>query len=149
MRNSVVVEWAEWVAFCGRLDIATGRVRRFRRSRLAPGERTAGSFTRRAKAPIALYRHDGLLWLQQKDRRIALRPDMVAELTPPSRSRTLTIRSDGEPVWSATYRPERIWDRLLKGVHDPTMTDEEDFDFGLLVSNVLGTPGRIDRFRAD
>lgn len=72
---------------------------------------------------------------------------MTAELTRAGCRRRLTIWSGNEAVWSCTYRPS-FWNSLVKGVFDVTVADPEDFDFGVLVSNVLGEPGRFERYRA-
>ncbi|GAB2820723.1 hypothetical protein [Lentzea nigeriaca] len=106
--------------------------------------------TGRALWFIALYRRNGRLWVRDRWRRFELEPGMTAELTDVSRvRRRLTILSGGEAVWSCIYWPS-LWNLVIDPGHDFTaFVDPEDHDLGLLVSNVLSQPGRIDRYHAD
>ncbi|MEU0878946.1 hypothetical protein ABZ345_10140 [Lentzea sp. NPDC005914] len=93
---------------------------------------------------VAFHRRDGRLWLRDRWRRFALEPGMTAELTDVAGPRRrLTILSDGEAVWSCVYWPS-LWNILIKPEHDFTAADLEDFDLGLLVSNLLRELGRDD-----
>ena len=69
---------------------------------------------------------------------------MTAKVTSVGPRCRLTILSGGAAVWSCTCWP-RLSNLLLKDVPDFTAADPEDFDFGLMVSNVLRDPRRFDR----
>ena len=96
---------------------------------------------------VRFYRRNGRLWVRSRWRRFELEPGMTAELTKVAGPRRrLTILSGGEAVWSCVYWPS-LWNLVIDPDLDFTSAEPEDFDLGLMVSNVLSNPAWLERLR--
>jgi hypothetical protein len=130
----------------GELSVATGRIQTFPKDQLSATAKISGQFARagvslnRSVSPemMALYLYGDDLWVQVGARRIAVTSEIVVHVVKQDMGRILEVRSPDEQIMlSVAYVAEgnSLSPEAVK--FDWTMTDEEDFDFGLWVSNVL------------
>ncbi|WP_394616308.1 hypothetical protein JNUCC0626_42645 [Lentzea sp. JNUCC 0626] len=92
---------------------------------------------------LSFYESDGRMWVRHLRQRLALEPGMTARIDDLGRlRRRLTISAGGEVLWSCRYWREPGWERLSQyPLLADTFVEEEDFDFGLRVSNYLAQAG--------
>jgi hypothetical protein len=127
------------------LDVATGAVSWLSRSSVEVARvEICGHFSTLAGRLIMLYRFEGVLRLRIDDLVFALTDIHGLERTLlPENMARLTLFEGDAPVFSMTYRRPHIFPPLAL---DPTpFVEEEHFDFGLFVYNVLNDPGRRAR----
>ncbi|MET7303958.1 hypothetical protein [Embleya sp. NPDC005575] len=110
----------------------------------ARSPRCVGHFGELSGIPVALYRHRGAAWLQVARRRIrvvpCLRPhwQRVDDRGPNTPGRRLRIDANGVELLDLGYRIEPWWYEF-----DFTpMVEEEHFDYGLFVAEMLRSPSR-------
>lgn len=131
----------------GELSVETSIIQTLPKDQLSATVKISGQFARtrvpsnRSVSPelMALYLYGDDLWFQVGARRIAVTPELVVHVVKrEDLGRLLEFRSpDGQIMLSVVYVAEGNSLSTEAMEFDWTMTDEEDFDFGLWVSNVL------------
>lgn len=145
-RNELLLRSANKIADLSRLNLQTGKVEPVPDSaEMDILQVTAGQFASVGERFVALYRKDsGELELRIDDRTFTISPSTDAQLLRDGKHRTFILHDAGVRLVELSYEfkspePPLKEDWFSIGV------DEEDFDFMLLVFNVLNTPGRRDR----
>lgn len=134
----------------GTLDLDTGKFETCSR-RLAQQsipDHFGGLFATLSGVVVALYRHGNELFVRVGAITFPLATDVVAEVNGPATERTLLVIKDGGEILRHKYE----LDLSIRFSDDPTpFIDDEDFDFGLFISNVSKAPKRktalIDHFQ--
>ncbi len=130
-------ELAEFEPQTGKITVCSGE------QLASPAPRPVrGSFARLDDHMVVLYRYEGQLHLRIDASDIELTQDTRAEFTKGSRNRLRVVRA-GLVLFALSYKPRRLQPPL-----DADMTpfvEEEDFDFGLFVYNVLNEQKRRER----
>lgn len=125
-------------------DPVTGTLVIFTRSADAAGAsgEKAGAFDEIGGKRVLLFRLGGVLYLQVENQRMRM-DDHAIELRSVNGRRVLQVRSNGKVVVELTYDPPLLDPPLSV---DPTpFVEEEDFDFGLLLSNLSKDRSRQSR----
>ena len=117
-------------------DPTTGTFNTFSRKaepgRVSSGHR-GGVFDHLGGKRVLLYRLAGVLYLEVDGQRILMEGHVV-EVHPVNGDRVLRVLADGTVVFELTYSPPHLDPPLSD---DPTaFVEEEDFDFGLFLTNV-------------
>jgi hypothetical protein len=102
----------------------------------------AGHYAHLDDALIVLYRDGHNLWLKFGDTRVPLHPSSRAEYYRAGARRSLRVQSDSKDL-QFTYHLKEL-DPPLSIDFTPGV-EEEDFDFGLFISNVVNNPERQER----
>ncbi|MYS82853.1 hypothetical protein [Embleya scabrispora] len=115
-----------------------------RRATGARSPRCVGHFGELSGIPVALYRHHGASWLQVARRRIRVVPCLephwrrVDDHGPNTPRRRLRIDANGVELFDLCYEIEPWWYEFDFTPH----VEEEDFDYGLFVADMLRSPSR-------
>lgn len=120
------------------LSPSSGRLRILSGDPLQTGLTFRGLFGRMDIGPVALYRNTGEIFVQSKQFTIRIDPVTSASVSRgPENVRTLEITpSTGQRI-VLTYTATPRWNSDLEAFFDFTWTEEEHFDFGLRVANVI------------
>ena len=113
-------------------DPLTGKYEIVDLSSLNYAPKTEGSCETSAGTFMALYPFNGQIMFRINDKTFTLDEQTIVNVTGPDERRILKIIRDGHQIAIHEYvvTAERFED-------DPTpMIDDEDFDFGLLISNI-------------
>jgi hypothetical protein len=104
-----------------------------------------GWFEMLGPALAVLYRQQSALRLRIEDRVFTVDSRTTAHWKPhPGSKATLTIEDAAGPM-RIRYQNRPTFTQTKWVIFDPTMTDPEDFDFGLFLFNVFNSPGRAER----
>lgn len=134
----------------GRLSVQTGAISIVAGDPLQSGRTLHGIFGRMDVGPVALYRTSGELRLQAERFTLRLVPEMSASLSLHSRvARSLKVMLSDSMSLVIGYTATPRWDSEEQRMVDFTWTEEEDFDYGLLVANVINNKDRFNSFYAD
>ncbi len=123
------------------LDLTTGLHRIHSRSTLGPQSptKTDGVFAMLASVLVALYKHGSELFVRVGNTTVRLEKDVIIRASGSPPQRTLSVFKSGKEVARLQY----AIDSSLNISGDPTpFIDNEDFDFGLFVSNISLAPER-------
>ncbi len=142
MRHGLLVQSFSRFSRVGYFDPATGVVEALSRKAagLSDSAPIAGHFGRLGGRRIVLFRDGGALALRVDDRAYGITADTQARLERGWLFHTLTLHHGGAVVLSITYRrpfifPPLSWDFT-------PFAEEEHFDFGLFLYNVIASPER-------
>lgn len=91
---------------------------------------------------VFLYRYKGFLYLKINGNIFKLDKDVSIDLIKGSVN-TLIIRQNGLPIFNWTYRLPKV--EPMTSFNPTPFIEEEDFDFGLFVCNVLNDSERKER----
>jgi hypothetical protein len=102
-------------------------------------EETNGRFEYLGSVIVAEYVFDGNIYIRVNEKTIKVSPKIGAYVIKRKKERILTITDDGCPVINVFYEIAEEWDPI----NDPTpFIDDEDFDFGLFIANIISNPNR-------
>lgn len=94
---------------------------------------TEGRFTIMSSVFVALYKFDQGLFVRIGDRQIPLTDDVIVTVSGELKKRLLIVKNAGKEIARFNY----VLDSSKKFLDDPTpFIENEDFDFGLLISNI-------------
>ncbi|MCX7806595.1 MAG: hypothetical protein N3A38_15630 [Planctomycetota bacterium] len=120
------------------LDIPTGKPYIFHQA--VPCGKVQGHFSFQLGCFCALFRCQGKLFLRFGDDLLEIADRTVARLEDTPSGRILIVEESGKELFRKTY-PKPVIDPPLDGLMTP-MGEEEDFDFGLFIHNVLNDKRR-------
>jgi hypothetical protein len=123
------------------LDPATGFMQPFQVSgNAAETIETSGWYSQLAGQLVSLFAFAGDLYLRLNEKPYRLDESRRVEYSRHENESNLTLLERGQIIATLSYAPVEISPPLDE---DPTgFIDEEDFDFGLFLSNVLENPAR-------
>lgn len=102
-------------------------------------KRLDGFFYEFAGGLLVLYNQDGNIFFVSNGNRFLLDDDTIVAVAGKPTDRKLEVIHKGKTIYSTTY----LTDYESKIESDPTaFVDDEDFDFGLFVSNISKDPER-------
>lgn len=94
---------------------------------------------------MALFTDHADLWLLVGEHRFVVTPETMSVLADADDTRTLRVSGRNGSVAEVSYRRPTPWP---PPGDDPTpFVEEEQFDFGLFVHNVIGDAARQERLR--
>lgn len=131
-------EVAEFDPDDGKLNIRAGEV-----SAGGAAPRISGSYARLGEHTLLLYKLNGELYLKADAlQSLLITGDITAQVEDgDGRRALLLVRGDGSPLLTVWYLPPVI-DPSLEDDYVSSFVEEEDFDFGLFVRNVINSPRR-------
>lgn len=130
------------------LSPATGKLRITSGDPLHAGLTYRGVFARMDIGPVVLYRTDGEIVLQSERFALRLDPTMSASISRgPNNSAVLQITLGKALSLALAYTATPRWNSDLEASFDFTWTEEEHFDFGVRVANVINEG--LNSFYAD
>jgi hypothetical protein len=127
------------------MDVATGELTHYSRQTapLLAARPIGGHFSSREQGFIALYRLHDVLHLRVDRTDVPLTGDVIVTLETAGSRRTLRVLRGDNTIFELEYERPKI-DPPLEV--DPTpFVEEEHFDFGLFVFNIMADPGRRKR----
>ncbi len=114
-------------------DHASGAYKNASRKAMTASLNTDGTFSILAGTFVALYNFEQLLFLRIGDECICLSEDVVATVSGGINNRSLTVKKSKSEILHLDYS----LDHSPQFSNDPTpFIEDEDFDFGLFVSNI-------------
>jgi hypothetical protein len=139
------VESFDRFAEVGDFDAESGALNTFDRSSgEGEGRLVEGHFATLSGTPVVFYRHRGDLWLRVRDRAWRLADPSTVHWSATDDSSRLAVMESGREVAHVEYETDR------KDPDDLTaFGTDEDWDFGLFVSNVLHDQGRRQRIYSE
>lgn len=122
------------------LDPVTGGNREFSQANMASAsEKVSGFFDHLGGVLVAIYAFSGHLILKIGERAISITPEVTVVTTGAPNSRKLEAFDNKIVLATVTYAVTNI----SKFENDPTsFIENEDFDFGLFVANLIGSTDR-------
>lgn len=107
------------------------------------GRRISGSYARLSKNTLLLYKLNGELYLKvDAQQPLRITDDITAQIeNHDGRKGLLILRDEGSLLLTVWYQPPVI-DPPLEQDYVSSFVEEEDFDFGLFVHNVINSSRR-------
>jgi len=124
------------------LDLSNKSIKEISRKKLNSDIVESGFYSHLSNKTIGLYRNNNSIYFFENKFTIQITSDITAEFEAFRRRRILKILSNNEIVYRIKYK-------VKNSIEDEDFTpfiDEEDFDFGLFIYNIINSTDRQKKF---